>query len=270
MATTTAPLGNPPAPSPTEALFRRDRVVVLAALAALTGVSWLYILQMSRTPASGMPAERLVMSCCGVDFWTTFLMWTVMMVGMMVPSVAPMVLAFATINRKRGAQGGPYVPTAVFLSGYLLAWTGFSAVAALAQWALFRASLLNPHTQTIGPWLAGLLLLGTGAFQLSPAKGACLTHCRSPVGFIVTEWRDGWRGALRMGLRHATFCIGCCWLLMALLFVAGVMNLLWVAAIAVYVLAEKVLPWGHAVARTGAALCFVAGFALIAYTVTHG
>src|SRR5215471_11949407 len=179
MATTTAPLGNPPAPSPTEALFRRDRVVVLAALAALTGVSWLYILQMSRTPASGMPAERLVMSCCGVDFWTTFLMWTVMMVGMMVPSVAPMVLTFATINRRRGEAGGPYVPTAAFLSGYLITWTAFSAVAALAQWALFRAALLDPHSQTVGPWLAGPNLLAAGVFQLSPAKQACLLQCRS-------------------------------------------------------------------------------------------
>src|SRR5262245_40966635 len=129
MATTAAQLGNPGMPGATEGIFRRDRRVVLAALAALTGVSWLYILQMSRTPASGMPVDQVVMSCCGVDFWTTFLMWTVMMVGMMVPSVAPMVLAFATINRKRGSLGGPYVPTAVFLSGYLLAWTGFSAVA---------------------------------------------------------------------------------------------------------------------------------------------
>ena len=207
---------------------------------------------------------RLVLSCCGVDFWTTFLMWSVMMVGMMVPSVAPMVLAFAAISRKARERRGPYVPTAVFLFGYLLAWTGFSAVAAFAQWALFRASLLNPHTQSVGPWPAGVLLLGAGAFQLTGVKDTCLAHCRSPMGFFLGCWRDGWRGALWMGVHHGTFCIGCCWLLMALLFVAGVMNLLWVAAIAAYVLAEKVLPWGRGVARVAAGGCVVVGVGLIA------
>jgi predicted metal-binding membrane protein len=249
-------------------LSRRDQIVVLAALAGITAVSWLYILQMGeahvalRLPSGGVS----VLSCCGVDFWAAFLMWAVMMVGMMVPSVAPMAVAFAAINRKRAGGGGPYVPTAVFLGGYLLAWTAFSAAAAGAQWALFRASLLNPHTQRVGPYFAGLLLLAAGGFQLTAAKGACLANCRSPLGFFLGEWRDGWHGALRMGLRHGMFCIGCCWMLMALLFVAGVMNLLWVACIAAYVFAEKVLPWGRGIARVSAAGCMVAGTALIAVT----
>jgi len=246
------------------AALRRDRFVVLAALAALTTVSWLYVVEMGSTLRPDRAPGDMVLECCGVDLGTTFLMWTVMMVGMMVPSVTPMVLTFATINRRRGEGGGPYVPTAAFLSGYLIAWTAFSAVAALAQWALFRATLLDPQSQTVGPWLAGPILLAAGVFQLSPAKQACLVQCRSPLGFFVAEWRDGWTGAIRMGLRHGVFCIGCCWLLMALLFVAGVMNLLWVAAIAAYVLAEKVLPPGRAVARAGAALCFAGGVALMA------
>ena len=252
-------------------LLRRDRIVVLAALAGTAGLSWLYILRMSTAhvalPVRGTAVALPVLSCCGVDFWTAFLMWAVMMVGMMVPSVAPTVLAFAAINRKRAERGGPYVPTAVFLGGYLLAWSAFSAAAAGAQWALFRASLLNPHSQSVGPWLAGLLLLAAAAFQLTPAKDACLASCRSPWGFLLGEWRDGSSGALRMGLRHGMFCIGCCWLLMALLFVAGVMNLLWVGCIAGYVFAEKVGPWGRGMARLGAAGCAVAGIALIASAI---
>jgi len=255
-------------PRRADSAFRRDRVVVLAALAGLTLVSWLYILQMGRTPASPALARRLgmglVLSCCGVDLWATFLMWMVMMVGMMVPSAAPMVLTFAAMNRRRRERGGPGLSTAAFLLGYVMAWTVFSALAAVAQWALFRASLLNPHSQTVTPWVAGVILVFAGAFQLSPAKSACLMHCRSPLGFFLGHWQDGPLGALRMGLRHGTLCIGCCWLLMALLFVAGVMNLLWVAAIAAYVLAEKVLPWGRGIARLGAAACFVAAAALVA------
>jgi predicted metal-binding membrane protein len=261
--------GSPRPPDRLERILRRDRAVVVAALIGVTLVSWLYIVQMGREPLSPELVERLgvhlVLSCCGVDPWTTFLMWTVMMVGMMVPSVAPMVLTFATLNRKRCDGGQPFVPAAVFLAGYLFAWTAFSAVAALAQWTLFRVALLDPRSQTVGPGLAGGLLAVAGLFQLSPVKSACLVQCRSPLGFLTTDWREGPWGALRMGARHGWFCIGCCWLLMALLFVAGVMNLLWVAAIAAYVLAEKVLPWGIVVSRVGAAACFIGAAALFAH-----
>ena len=227
---------------------RRDRVVVLGALAGLTAVSWLYLLRMGRMPASDARGGRfgadVVLSCCGVDLWATFLMWVVMMVGMMMPSATPMVLTFTAMNRKRSDRRGPYIPTAAFVLGYIGAWTAFSAVAAVGQWALFQASLLNPHSQTVGPWLAAALLACAGLFQFTSAKQACLMHCRSPLGFFVGYWRGGSLGALQMGLCHGAFCVGCCWLLMTLLFVAGVMNLLWVAAIAGYVLAEKVLPGG--------------------------
>lgn len=254
-----------------ERVNRRDRLLVIAALVALTGVSWLYILQMGRDPASPALAERfgveLVLSCCGVDLWATFLMWVVMMVGMMVPSATPMVLTFAATSRNRREHRAPYIPTAAFLFGYVAAWTAFSALAAVAQWALFRVALLDPRTQTVGPWAASLLLLCAAVFQLTRAKQACLMHCRSPIGFFVGYWREGSWGALQMGFRHGTFCIGCCWLLMALLFVAGVMNLLWVAAIAAYVLAEKLLPWGQAASRLGAFACFLGALAIVARQV---
>lgn len=254
-----------------ERVLKRDRAIVVAALTSVTALSWLYIIQMTHIPARGMRhVGGIILSCCGVDFWVTFLMWTVMMVGMMVPSAAPMILAFAMMNRRRAERGGPYVPTASFVAGYLVAWTVFSAVAALAQWALFQAALLNPRTETVGPALAGALLIVAGIFQLSSAKYACLTQCRSPLAFLLHEWRDGSRGALRMGLRHGAFCIGCCWMLMALLFVAGVMNLLWVAAIAAYVLAEKVLPAARAVSRIGAAACLAVGAVLVVRAVIVG
>jgi predicted metal-binding membrane protein len=252
-----------------ERLLRRDRAIVVAALVGLTLVSWLYVVQMGREPLSPVLAQRfgvaLALSCCGVDPWATFLMWTVMMVGMMVPSVAPMVLSFAMLERRRYEKGQPFVPTAFFLGGYLLAWAAFSAVATAAQWSLFRLALLDPHRQTVGPWLGAALLVGAGLFQLSPAKNACLAQCRSPLGFLMTEWREGTLGAVRMGLRHGWFCIGCCALLMGLLFVAGVMNLLWVAGIAAYVLAEKVLPWGRGASRAGAGACFLGAIAILGH-----
>jgi predicted metal-binding membrane protein len=241
---------------------------VLTAILAVTALAWAYILEMTHQPAHGMRhLGGIVLSCCGVDFWVTFLMWSVMMVGMMVPSAAPMLLAFATMNRRRVERGAPYVPTVLFLAGYLIVWTAFSALAALAQWALFRATLLNPHSQRVGPWLAGALLVVAGVFQLSPTKNACLSHCRSPLGFFMTEWRDGAWGALRMGVRHGAFCTGCCWMLMALLFVAGVMNLTWVAAISAYVLAEKVLPGARLVSLVGAIACFAFAAALIGHAL---
>lgn len=249
-------------------ILRRDRLIVLGAIVGVTLIAWAYILQMTHQPASGMRhVGSIVLSCCGVDFWITFLMWSVMMVGMMVPSAAPMVLTFAAMNRRRAERGAFFAPVALFLGGYLVVWTAFSALAALAQWALFRAALLNPHSQSVGPWLAAALLVVAGAFQLSPAKNVCLAHCRSPLGFFMTEWRDGAWGALRMGVRHGVFCTGCCWMLMALLFVTGVMNLVWVAAISTYVLAEKVVPSGRLLSRLGAAACFTGAAAVVGHAL---
>jgi len=203
------------------------------------------------------------MPCCGASFGVAFAMWVVMMAGMMIPSVAPMVLTHAGIMRRRAAQGAPFVSSGLFLLGYLLAWSGFSAVAAFAQWALYRSNVLDGRSLSIGPWAGGAVLLAAGIFQLSSAKDACLSHCRAPLGYFVTEWREGRVGAVMMGLRHGVFCIGCCWLLMAVLFAVGIMNILWGAAITAFVVAEKILPWPRAVVWSGAALCLV-GAAVLA------
>jgi len=188
------------------------------------------------------------------------LMWIVMMIAMMIPSVAPVILLFAGVSRKRRMQGVPAAPVAVFTLGYLLAWTGYAVLAALTQSVLHSAALLSPAMSSASPLLGGAILIVAGVYQWMPLKGACLSHCRSPLGFFSTEWREGVSGALRMGFRHGSYCVGCCWALMALLFVAGVMNLVWVAVIAGFVLAEKLVPNGRLLGRiTGAAL---AGFGL--------
>jgi len=178
----------------------------------------------------------------------TFVMWAVMMVAMMTPSAAPVILLFAGTQRARRAARSPIV-TAVFGAGYLLVWTAFSAAAAAGQWALHQAAMLSPSMSTSSTWLGGGILVAAGIYQLTPTKRACLTHCQSPLGFLMSHWREGTAGALRMGISHGLYCVGCCWALMCVLFVVGVMNLAWVAALAIFVLLEKIGPPGPLVAR---------------------
>jgi predicted metal-binding membrane protein len=171
-----------------------------------------------------------------------FLMWAEMMVAMMIPTAAPVILTFAKVNRERRLQHRPFVATGLFVGGYLAIWTGFSLSIALAQWALHGAALLSTEMKGTNTLLGGMLLIAVGIYQFTRWKRACLDHCRSPLTFLLTEWREGRKGAVIMGLRHGAYCTGCCWLLMALLFVTGVMNLVWVAVITVLVLLEKLLP----------------------------
>jgi predicted metal-binding membrane protein len=233
-----------------EAALRRDRLIVVVGLVTLAALAWLYIARtaaaMTAHAAMSMPTAR------PWDLGETVglaLMWIVMMVAMMIPAVAPVILLFAGVTRRRRMQGVPAAPVAVFTLGYLLAWTGYAILAALTQSALHSAALLSPAMSSASPLLGGAILILAGLYQWLPLKGACLSHCRSPLGFFSTEWREGTLGALRMGFRHGSYCVGCCWALMALLFVAGVMNLVWVAVIAGFVLAEKVVPNGRLLGR---------------------
>ena len=207
-------------------------------------------------PGMPMPAPH---PWAPLDVALLFLMWAVMMVAMMLPSAAPMILLVASVNRGRRERASPAAPTAIFAAGYLLVWTGFSAAAALAQAALHQAALLSPAMATTSPVLGGVLLLVAGIYQWLPLKSACLGRCQSPLGFLGSEWREGHRGALVMGVRHGLFCLGCCWALMALLFVAGVMHLAWVAGIAALVLVEKVVPGGRWVGRAAGVALAAAG-----------
>ena len=209
--------------------------------------------------AMGMAME---MSWCPVDVFFTFAMWAVMMVGMMVPSASPTLLLFASARAARGERGVS-LETLTFGLGYVAVWTGFSAGATLVQWGLHQAALLSPAMASSSGRLSGAILIAAGVYQLTPWKGKCLTHCRSPLSFLMTSWRDGATGAFRMGFRHGVYCLGCCWALMCVLFVVGVMNLVWVAALTAFVLIEKIGPAGVVVARVAGAGMVVLGIVAI-------
>lgn len=236
--------------TPLESVLRRDRMVVVAGIVAVVALAWAYMVYLVQNDnAVGMAMPQMG-SWTASDFGLMFLMWSVMMMGMMVPTAAPMILLFATVNRRQREQQRPFVSTAVFLSGYVLVWCGFATVATVGNWALHVNSLLDSMMgESTSAYVGGSLLMVAGAFQWSRLKYVCLTHCRSPISFLMNGWREGSWGALRMGLQHGAYCVGCCWILMGLLFVLGVMNLLWIATLAGFVLLEKVAPQGQNLSR---------------------
>jgi predicted metal-binding membrane protein len=243
---------------------RRDRVLIWISVCAVVALAWAYLIHLDQQMAFAMASDaemaRMGMTMdptpwTATDLWLTFAMWAVMMAGMMAPSAAPVLLVFAGAQSKQaGGRSGVTVPAFAF--GYLAVWTGFSAGAALVQGWLHQHALLSPMMAASSPRVAGAILAGAGLYQFSRLKTACLAHCQSPLGFLMTHWRAGTIGALQMGARHGIHCLGCCWALMAVLFAVGVMNLIWVAAITGVVLLEKVVPADGWVAR-------VAGIAMI-------
>ena len=255
-----------------ETVVRRDRMIVIGGLAAVVVIAWIYILtgagmgmslfDMTSTPTMSVtPGGGTAMSVMQPMAWTMgtavlmFFMWWIMMIAMMLPSAAPMILLFATVNRKGAERGNAYVPTGVFAAGYLAMWGAFSMIATALQWGLERTGLLSSMMASTSLVLGGVLLIAAGAWQLTPLKQACLKHCRSPLHFITHRWRKGRLGALRMGFEHGAYCLGCCWFLMGLLFYGGVMNLYWIAGLALFVLLEKTIPAGHWLGRvTGGGL----------------
>lgn len=209
---------------------------------------------MAMAPMPWTPSYALLM----------FAMWSIMMIAMMLPSAAPMVLLFTTIKRKREASSAPAVGAGIFLAGYLVVWAAFSLAATLAQWGLERTGLVSMAVTSGSATFIGAILLCAGLYQLTPLKTACLRFCQSPVLFLSSHWHGGAVGACRMGVVHGAYCLGCCWFLMALLFVGGVMNLIWVAVIAIYVALEKMLPVGSWLSRVAGAMVAVLGtFVLI-------
>ncbi len=232
-------------------LLPRERGLILLALLATSALAWAY-LYLSGESAGRMDAVAMASSpaASGVAaLLLGFLMWAAMMAGMMLPSAAPMILTFAAISRRRRERALIFVPTAVFAAGYLLLWGAFSLFAAIVGW------MLAPRIAA-SPLFGSLLMLAAAAYQMTPLKRVCLSRCRSPFDFLLTRWREGSAGALRMGVEHGLFCLGCCSFLMALLFAAGAMNLLWAAAIAAFVFVEKLLPQRLWTARAGGALLF--------------
>jgi predicted metal-binding membrane protein len=243
-----------------EAVLQRDRQAVVAALIAVIAMAWVWILFGAGTGMSAMdmlvrPGAGSMAGMMAPAAWTLgyagimFAMWWVMMAAMMLPSAAPILLLFARINRKQKAAGRPFIPTGIFAAGYLVAWGGFSLLATGLQWELERLGLLSPMMVTTNYWLGGAILIAAGVWQLTPIKGMCLRHCRSPMGFLVQSWRPGRGGTFRMGLEHGSFCPGCCWFLMGLLFFGGIMNLFWIIGLAIFVLLEKTVPMGSWIGR---------------------
>jgi predicted metal-binding membrane protein len=259
-----------------ERLLGRDRAIVSTALAVITALAWLYILRLAADmDMGGMRMDGVRMASTGLrmvmtvarepwsaaEFLLMFVMWAVMMVGMMTPSVAPLVLLYARVGRRAALDEKPFASTAWFAGGYLFAWTLFALAATAAQWALERVSLLTPEMASASVILGGIVLVAAGLYQWMPWKDVCLTHCRSPIAFL--QHHGGFRrdapGAFRLGAKHGLYCLGCCWALMTLLFVGGIMNVTWIAAIAVLVLIEKVTPAGRAIGRVGGLALLAAG-----------
>jgi predicted metal-binding membrane protein len=242
------------------ALSRRDRAFILTSIVLITGLAWAYLFYLDHRMKAAMEYDN-AMAAMGMTVsaaWTAgdagfaFAMWTVMMVGMMAPAAAPVLVLFAAAHTKR-TDPGAWPAVFIFGFGYAVVWTAFSAGATFVQWALQQRAMLTGAMAAAGPRLAAAILIIVGIYQLTPWKGRCLTHCRSPLGFLMSHWRDGKLGSFKMGLRHGVYCVGCCWALMGALFVVGVMNLFWVAMLTAFVLLEKVGPAGAMIARIAGA-----------------
>jgi predicted metal-binding membrane protein len=261
-------------------LHRHDRAIVIAILLAVIVAAWVYLAYGVGHLAPTMHDMGMDMS--GMDMampaepirWTagyatlTALMWMAMMAAMMLPSAAPMLLFYDSIARQRGARSTTVGPTSLFGLGYLSVWLGFSIAATLLQYGLDRVSLLSPAMQTTSAILAGALLVAAGLYQWTSLKQSCLRLCRSPLDFVLGHWRNGHSGAFAMGIGHGLYCLGCCWMLMLLLFVGGVMSFAWIIGIALFVLVEKLAPAGHWVGK--AAGLVLAGWGAYKLVVAAG
>lgn len=247
--------------------YLADKAVVIAGLAAVIACAWAYLIPASLDMYGSMEGAAAWMMETTWDaryLLLIFLMWSAMMIAMMLPSALPTILIFRQAVRNDREVRSPSRRMFAFAAGYMLAWFGFSVGATLLQWGLAEAALLSPMMVSVSPRLGGALLIVAGIYQWTPLKYACLRNCRSPLAFLMEHWRPGMRGALRLGLRHGLSCVGCCWALMLLLFVGGVMNLLWIAAITAFVLMEKLAPAGARGGRlSGLALMTAGAWVLI-------
>jgi predicted metal-binding membrane protein len=280
--------------APLERLLKRDRAIAAVGLATLCLLAWFYILSGANlgmgfdhttilalfpylgARAGDVPMPMATMMPGGISpasgwsasTWLLMVtMWWIMMIAMMVPSAAPAILLYAGVARRhasRGASARALASAWAFAAGYLTAWFGFSVAATILYWLLMRGGMLSQMLMASrSKWLAAMLLIAAGLYQLTPLKRACLTHCRAPASFISRHWRSGTTGAVRLGVLHGAYCLGCCWLLMLLLFVGGVMNVVWIAVLTALVLAEKLLSVGRATGIAAGAVLIAWGAATI-------
>lgn len=242
--------------------YLRDKAFVIVGLAGVVVCAWAYLIPASLDMYGRMDGAAAWMMETSWDaqyVLLIFLMWAVMMIAMMLPSALPTILIFHRAARNDSSIRSPVRRILAFVAGYMLAWFGFSAGATLLQWGLAEAALLSPMMVTASPWLGGALLIVAGIYQWTPIKYTCLRQCRSPISFLMEHWRAGMPRALRLGLRHGLYCVGCCWALMLLLFVGGVMSLLWIGAITLFVLLEKLAPVGVQGGRLSGIALVIAG-----------
>ncbi len=259
-----------------ERAIRSERAILAIAIAVITLLAWSYILGGAGTgmSAASMTTWRFppsVETLFGPADWTLGYalmmtsMWFVMMVAMMLPSASPMMMIYARVyaqGQRQGQIASGRVPVAIFAVGYLLCWLAFSGVATALQYAFERAGLVDGMWMwSISRYLTGGLLVAAGLYQFSPLKRACLNHCRSPASFLSRNWRPGRSGAFRLGLVHGAYCLGCCWVLMLLLFAGGVMNVVWIAGLSILVLLEKLAPFGARLTKPIGVLLMAAGCA---------
>jgi predicted metal-binding membrane protein len=265
----------PPSHIPSERLLRRDRIVTMLALALLTALAWSYLLWLSADMFMGgmdMSGFRMIPAGMGLIVpahtpWRAmecafvFIMWTVMMVGMMTPSAAPMILMYARMGRTVELQGRPLVATVWFVAGYFLVWAAFSLLATLVQWALERAALLDSAMASTNNVLGGVVFVAAGSYQWTRLKDACLAQCHRPFAFLIRHggYRRDALGSVTLGLRYGAYCVGCCWVLMALLFVGGVMNVLWIVLLALFISLEKATSLGRQIAPVAGIILIAAG-----------
>ncbi len=242
---------------------RHDRPIILAAVAAVIAVAWIYVAiraqGMSDMGAMGSATQIQLKAWTTVDLLVLFVMWTIMMIGMMLPSAVPLILNFAAEIRQERQETRVFAPATALALGYVAAWTGFSVLATIGQWALHEAALLSPMMVSTSPVLSGVLLLAAGVYQLTPMQYNLLKRCRQPLQFLRLNWREGTGGAFVTGLEHGAYCLGCCFVLMGILFFGGVMNLLLLAAVTVFVLIEKALPYGNIAGRVSGPLMIAVG-----------
>ena len=258
--------------------LRRERLIALGALLLIAALAWIWLVkEAARMAGMEMPGmadvrmNHLQMMSPSLAAWSAplavylFGMWFVMMIGMMVPSAAPMVLLYLGVARHAQRGGQRFASATWFLLGYLLAWAAFSLGATLAHWALESAAMMTPAMSTANRMAGALVLIGAGLYQWLPVKDACLARCRAPLSFIQQHggFQSSVSGAMRLGMLHGLYCVGCCWALMLVLFTVGVMNLLWIAVLMCVVLAEKLLPRGWWISRIAGAMATAAGLAML-------
>ena len=250
-------------------LFKQQNIILALGIIIIASLGWLYVFHVTSISSNGVQDNLMNVMSPEKQLWnfrdgmSAFIMWSVMMAAMMLPSAMPMILVFATVNRRRHSLVKEVVPTWMFVSGYILMWIFFSLIVALIQLTLHNFSLISVDMSIINPFLGGIILVFAGIYQFTPVKEVCLKNCQSPLGFIMENWRDGKFGAFIMGLHHGLYCIGCCWILMILLFVAGVMNLSWVAIIALFIFLEKVLITKRWLSKIAGVLLVIWGIGLM-------